>query len=63
MARNVTLEVSVEIVAIDTGHWCTQCNLSTGVRACYTVTALGKTSLLADVRCHECGGRDVEVVA
>jgi len=61
MARNVTLAVSVELVSIDTGHWCTHCNLSTGVRAYCMVTVLGETSLLAEIRCRECGGRDVEL--
>jgi len=57
MARNVSLAVFVEIVELDTGHWCSHCNLSTGVRACYTVTVLGETSLLAEFRCRECGNR------
>jgi len=62
MARNVTLAVNVEIVDVaDTGYWCTHCNLSTVVRTCCMVMILGESSLLADIRCHECGGRDFEV--
>jgi len=49
----------VEVLSLETGLWCMDCMLSTGLRLWY-VTSTGLASTLrSKAECRECGGRDL----
>jgi len=61
MARRVgLLVVHVEYLGYQSGLWCTDCRLSTGVRI-WVVRTIGTVSALCgDLLCSQCRGHHVE---
>lgn len=49
----------VEVLSLETGLWCMDCMLSSGLRLWF-VTSTGLASTLRSrVECRECGGRNL----
>jgi hypothetical protein len=57
MARAVGL--IVEYLGHETGLWCDDCALSTGIRVTVAATTAGATTLTSAVHCYGCGGKAV----
>jgi hypothetical protein len=58
MAHVVTL--TFEVVEHQTGLWCQDCALSSGVALTLAMTGAGRASLSTVRRCADCGGDEVE---
>lgn len=62
MAAPGRVAVLVELVAYDTGHWCTRCNLPSGARA-YVVLSHGiHAHMQVRLWCDECDSGDFVTV-
>lgn len=59
--RTVTLHR--ELIAHDHGHWCSDCLLSTGIRAYIVLRTKDRMWVTQMVWCEDCGSRRILVEA
>lgn len=58
MAR--AIDLFVELLAQETGLWCRECALSSGVRVTLSVRCDNALSLSSVRRCADCGGDQID---
>lgn len=62
-ARHRAVQVAVEALTHDLGHWCRTCALPSGIRQWVAVRYLDRMHLQVRAWCGECGGRDITIDA
>jgi hypothetical protein len=62
MHRARVIHVHLELLGVETGHWCRPCALSSGIRVWYVRKIVGVWRLCSETGCLEHDHDDVELV-